>query len=319
MQHHEEHQPNPQFDPLTQVVGGNLDAPTDGTALAGAAHYSRFYFQRMFRERTGETPGDCRRRLLLERAAYRLRHTHLPVTEIALDASFDSLEGFSRAFRKAYNVSPSHYRRLEPLSWLLAAPNDIHYDPLVGAAIRLAQPRTQGGKMDLTERLIEHDLWLTRRLLEAARTLTDAQLDEALVRPENPLPFEKPEHTLRELLTRIIFTKEVWVSAVQGRSFDYQTDESIPGLLRRMEASFGEFRAIVERVREQTLWDAEFVDLLCDPPETFTYGGMIAHVITFSTYRCTVAIHALTRLGVTGLGYGDPIEWERTLTSTYKK
>lgn len=319
MQHNSQPQPNAWLDPLTQVVGGDLDAPADGAALAAGANYSRFYFQRMFRERTGETPGDCRRRLLLERAAYHLRHTTRPVTDIALEASFDSLEGFSRAFRKAYRASPSHYRRLEPLNWFLAAPNDIHYDPVLGAAIRLAQTKQQGGAMDLTDRLIEHDLWLTRQLLAAANALTDTQLDAPLARPENPLPFERPERTLRDLLTRIVFTKEVWVTAVNGRSFAEQTDESMPGLLRRMDAVFGEFRALVQQVREQGLWDAEFVDLLCDPPETFTYGGMIAHVITFGAYRCTVAIHALARLGVTGLGYGDPIEWERTLPSASAK
>ena len=93
-----------------------------GAALADAANYSRFYFQRLLRERTGETPGDCRRRLLLERAAYQLRYTKRPITDIALEANFDSLEGFSRAFRRGYGLSPSHYRRLEPFSWLLAAP-----------------------------------------------------------------------------------------------------------------------------------------------------------------------------------------------------
>ncbi len=319
MQHHEQHQSNPLLDPLTQVVGGDLDALTDGAALADAANYSRFYFHRLFRERTGETPGDCRRRLLLERAAYRLRHTTRPVTDIALDASFDSLEGFSRAFRKAYGASPSHYRRLEPLNWFLAAPNDIHYDPIVGAAIRLTQIKPPGGTMDLTDRLIEHDLWLTRRLLEAAMTLTDAQLDAPLIKPEQPVPFDVVEQTLRDVLRRIVFTKEVWVAAVLGRSLPETEDNSASGLLRRMEAVFGEFRVLVQQVREQGLWDAEFVDLLCDPPETFTYGGMIAHVITFGAYRCTVAIHALTRLGVTGLGYGDPIEWERTLTSQRDK
>jgi AraC-like DNA-binding protein len=301
------------IDPLAHLVGGNLDEPTDGAALADAANYSRFYFQRLFRERTGETPGDCRRRLLLERAAYQLRHTKRPITELALEANFDSLEGFSRAFRRGYGLSPSHYRRLEPFSWLLAAPNDIHYDPVIGAAVRLAQPRTEGGKMDLTDRLIDHDLWLTRRLLDAAGTLTAAQVDAPLPQPEHPITFERPEKTLRDVLARMVFTKEVWVSAVQGRPGVDVSDESIPKLRQRMEAAYGEFKAIVQRVREEQLWDAEFIDMLCEPPETFTYGGMIAHVVTFSAYRRSAAIRALASYGVTGLSYGDPIEWEMSL------
>ncbi|MBX3012722.1 MAG: helix-turn-helix transcriptional regulator [Caldilineaceae bacterium] len=307
------HTPNQPLDPLTHWVGGNLQEAVDGAALAEAAHYSRFHFLRLFRARTGETPVDCRRRLLLERAGYQLRHTTQPITAIAWEAHFDSLEGFSRAFRKAFGVSPSHYRRLEPLSWLLAAPNDIHYDPVVGAAMRLAQTRTQGGKMDLTDRLIEHDLWLTRRLLAAASTLTDAQLDAPLPQPEHPVTFEAPEKTLREVLTRMVFTKEVWVAAIQGRPLPDATDASIARLQQRMEAAYGEFKALVQQVGQQALWDTEFVDMLCEPPETFTYGGMIAHVVTFAAYRRTAALRAFAGLGVTTLGYGDPIEWEMSL------
>lgn len=307
---HELHQA---LDTLTHLVGHNLDEPTDGAALAEAANYSRFHFQRLFRERTGETPGDCRRRLRLERAAYYLRHSAQPVTQIALDAGFDSLEGFSRAFRKAYALSPSHYRRLEPLSWFVAAPNDIHYDPVIGAAVRLAQVQTQGGTMDLTDRLLDHDLWLTRRLLEKATTLSDAQLDASLVKPEQPVPFDVVEQTLRDVLRRIVFTKEVWVAAVLGRTLPAIEDNSAAGLLRRMEAAFGEFRALAQRVKAENLWDAEFVDMICEPPERFTYGGMIAHVVTFAAYRRTVALQALERLGVSDLGYGDPIEWEETV------
>ncbi len=295
---------------LINAVGTNLDDPLRGDALADNAHYSRFYFQRLFRERTGETPGDCRRRLRLERAAYQLRHTVQTVTTIAFEAGYDSLEGFSRAFRRAYGVSPSHYRRLEPLSWFLPAPNDIHYDPVVGAAVRLAQLQSEGGAMNLTHRLIDHDLWLTRRLLEKAVTLTAAQLDAPLVKPEQPVPFDGVEQTLRDVLARIVFTKEVWVAAVLGRQLPDTQDNRATALLQRMEAAFGEFRALVQRVDTENLWDAEFVDMICEPPERFTYGSMIAHVITFAAYRRTVALQAMARLGVTDLGYGDPIEWE---------
>lgn len=300
-------------DLLTNAVSANLDVPLSGDALADGAHYSRFYFQRLFRERTGETPGDCRRRLLLERAGYQLRQSALAVTTIAFDANYDSLEGFSRAFRRAYGVSPSHYRRLAPLSWFLPAPNDIHYDPVVGAAVRLAQGQPEGGAMNLTDRLIDHDLWLTRRLLEKATTLSAAQLDAPLAKPEHPVPFDGVEQTLRDVLMRLVFTKEVWVAAVLGRKLAETQDQSAAGLLRRMEAAFGEFRALVQRVQAENLWDAEFVDLLCEPPERFTYGGMIAHVLTFAAYRRTVALQAMTRLGITDLGYGDPIEWEEQL------
>ena len=45
-----------------------------------------------------------RRRLLLERAAWQLSRTQLPVTDISLNANYGSLEAFSRAFRKAFAI-----------------------------------------------------------------------------------------------------------------------------------------------------------------------------------------------------------------------
>ena len=57
-------------------------------------------------------------------------------------------------------------------------------------------------------------------------------------------------------------------------------------------------------------WDTAFVDAVCDPPETFTFGGMVAHVLTWSAHRRYVTIGALCRLGVDVVS-GDPIEWER--------
>jgi hypothetical protein len=38
---------------------------------------------------------------------------------------------------------------------------------------------------------------------------------------------------------------------------------------------------------------------------------MAAHVITFSAFRRSAALKMLESLGVSDLGYGDPIEWER--------
>ena len=299
---------------LVELVNEHLDDNADGATLAASANYSHFHFLRLFQQQTGETPGDCRRRLLLERAAHQLRHTLRPVTDIAFDARFDSLEGFSRAFRKAFGVSPSRYRRLEPLTWFLPAPNSIHYNPIVGAAMRLqpvpAANTKESYPMDLTDRLMSHDAWLTRRILERAASLSDAQLDAPMSVAENPLPFESPETTLRELLNRIVFSKEVWLSGIHGRQLPNPPDTSATGLLKRCDAAFNEFDALVKKVRDENLWDTAFVDLGCDPPETFSYGGMIAHVITFAAYRRIVALRELQRIGVLDLGFGDPLVWE---------
>jgi hypothetical protein len=55
------------------------------------------------------------------------------------------------------------------------------------------------------------------------------------------------------------------------------------------------------------------VDALCEPPETFSFGGMFAHVITFNAHRRLIALDVLRKLGVKVEGFGCPSEYERSI------
>jgi AraC-like DNA-binding protein len=299
------------IDEMADLLGTNLDESADGNGLARDAHYSRFHFQRMFRQVTGETPGSCQRRLRLERAAYLLLRSDRSVTEIAFESGFASHAGFSRAFRKVAGVSPNQFRSDHSVSWFLSTPNDIHYDPVVGAAIRLTQQTKSGEPMNLNDILLEHDLWLTRRFLEKAQSLSDAQLDEPLVGIGNPLSVLGEEKTLREMLHRLVFTKERWMDSIHGSQENENPDKSIRGMLKRLDPAFGEFIALARKVQIENLWQTSFIDMACQPPETFTYGEMIAHVVTFSAYRRTAVIEAFEHFGIEDFGAGDPVEWQR--------
>jgi AraC family transcriptional regulator len=61
--------------------------------------------------------------------------------------------------------------------------------------------------------------------------------------------------------------------------------------------------------------DDTFVDALCQPAQVFTFGGMIAHVLTFAAHRRTLAVLALDAYGVTELGWGDPMTWVAETTA----
>ena len=112
---------------LRGVVLESLDQEQDGKGLARHAYRSRTQFYRVFRAMIEETPVAMRRRLLLERAAWQLSRTQLSVTEIGLNANYGSLEAFTRAFRKAFRVSPSLYRRMGATYTHLHATNGIHH------------------------------------------------------------------------------------------------------------------------------------------------------------------------------------------------
>src|SRR5262249_55755251 len=158
---------------LSAILAKSLDTQAKKEKLGRQAYQSRTQFHRLFRTVVEETPGAMRRRLLLERAAYQLAHTGMSVTDVALDANYGSLEAFTRAFRKAFRISPSLYRRMRVPHFHLPASNKIHFFAPGASA--------KGGRsMDLFDRFAGNDSWHTRRLLEYASTLTDEQLDRSL-------------------------------------------------------------------------------------------------------------------------------------------
>jgi hypothetical protein len=86
-------------------------------------------------------------------------------------------------------------------------------------------------------------------------------------------------------------------------------------MLARLENADSAFHNVLSDVRDRSAWEDTFVDALCEPPETFTFGGMLAHVITFNAYRRMVAIDVLRGLGVDVDGVGCPMEYLESVAS----
>jgi AraC-like DNA-binding protein len=289
----------------------SLDGTLTTDDLARRACQSRTQFHRVFRAIVAETPAAMRRRLLLERAAFQLANTESSVTGIALDANYNSLEAFTRAFRKAFHTSPSLYRRMRIAHIHLPAPNGIHFyspgDHLKGA-----------GEMDLYDRFAGNDSWHTRTLLEYAAKLSDEQLDRQLDAVVEILPWRESTKSLRLLLENIIFTKEVWTAALAGRDMPNvngtpAAERSPKVMLERLERTDKELHQIFQDVGQRGAWDDTFVDALCEPAETFTFGGVFAHIITFNAHRRLMALDALRCLGAKVEGFGCPMEYEQSV------
>ncbi|MGI8825260.1 MAG: DinB family protein [Chloroflexota bacterium] len=168
--------------------------------------------------------------------------------------------------------------------------------------------------MDFVDRMVGNDIWFTRRLLDRAGELPPDALDRRVRRGLDAGDGEDKGSTLRALLNEMVANKENWSASLTGRDAPKDGGDGIEEMKRRYDVAGKEFTDIVRRIRDKGEWDEGFVDALCDPPESFTYGGMLAHVATFSAYRRTEAVFALRELGVDDIGLGDPIEWERSLT-----
>ncbi len=299
---------------LREIVLDSLDQEQDAGSLARHAYRSRTQFYRVFRAMIEETPVAMRRRLLLERAAWQLSRTRLSVTDIGLNANYGSLEAFTRAFRKAFGVSPSLYRRMGATYTHLHTTNGIHHhsgnDRMKGTA----------RSMDLFDIFSGQESWHTRRLLDLAKALNDEQLDRPLENQVKVFPWDSPDQSLRQILDRMVLTKEVWAAALTGGSMPLMDDappehRTPSAMLARMEEADAAFHGVLTDIRNRSAWEDTFVDALCEPPETFTFGGMFAHVVMFNAYRRMIAIDALRRLGVQVEGFGCPSEYVASLAT----
>ncbi|KRC92373.1 hypothetical protein ASE25_03245 [Terrabacter sp. Root85] len=293
------------FSAWLDVLVDTLDEPDlTGEQIAGRLHLSRFHLDRIVSAGAGEAPSSLRRRVLLERSAYRLAASRLSVLDVAVEAGYGSHEAFTRAFRRAYGTTPSAWRG-RPGTIRLEAANDIHFHPPGG--IRLPAQRKVTA-MDLVQRMVEHHIWLTGQLIECAGQLTDEQLDEPIVInvDDDPDP-----STLRRIISRLVGQMAMWNATMASRDYDFSVEEheSLTSARRRLADAAPVFLGHVRDAIEEGRLDDVFVDASCDPPYVCSYGAMVAHVLTFAAHRRTLAVRALDKHGVSRLGWGDPIEW----------
>ncbi len=123
-------------DRAVRRVVANLDSALDLNAFAKEAALAPLHFHRIFRGMMGETALELHRRLRLERAAMQLASGDAAVTTIAFDAGYETHEAFTRAFGKAYVMSPSAFREDQrrardacerTRTCELATPSGVHY------------------------------------------------------------------------------------------------------------------------------------------------------------------------------------------------
>ena len=293
------------FGRFVDLLAATLDEhELSGEAVASRLHLSRFHFDRLVSAAAGEPPATLRRRILLERAAYQLITTDRDVLEVALDAGYSSHEAFTRAFARAYGQAPSRWRR-NPTRFQIDAQAAVHFNPPGGLHLPAERKVTT---MDLLIRMVEHHVWLIGEMIERAERLPDEILDEPV---EISVEGVDDDPTLRSLLSRLVGQLAMWDAAVHDRSYDFEVErgETVAGMRARLADAGPSFLGEIRTIVEQGRLDETFVDAVCDPPEVFTYAGMIAHVLTFAAHRRTLVCGALIDAGVTDLGAGDPMRW----------
>jgi AraC-like DNA-binding protein len=292
-----------------------LDAVLDGTEVSADRGHRRlddmatdalsspYHFSRLLSRATGEPPVAMRRRVMLERAAWQLAQG-TSVTEAAWAAGYESVEGFSRAFTRAFGRLPS-----SPAggSHWLPAPNGIHFHPPTSLWVRAEeQPMTP-----LIEQMVAHDLDDTRALLDISKSLTEDEFRATRLPGTVVLSWDGPEESIAAVLEHQVLAKEVWLAAVEGT--DMPPREAVADatrLLERHDTVAPRWREAVRDIDRRGAWDDRLIDALCDPPESFVMSSVIAHVLTYSAHRRQLVRRMLASAGREA-DHGDPIMWLR--------
>lgn len=297
-------------DRLRELLDAVVDA--DNTAvghMARSSYASEFHFSREVRRLTGESPAALRRRIMLERAAWRL-HRGESVSAVATDEGWSSAEVFSRAFRRTFGVPPS---RAAELPFRVPAPNGLHFHPPQSLWL---DSDGDTKEPDISQLMVAHDVADTSYLIDQAAQLSNEQWCEPISPAQVVLEWDGPEPSIGAVLGAIVWTKQVWLATIEGRDFPDRTvtrpESTTPAQLAAHHDGIGKrWTAMVSEYTTEGRLGDTIIDALCDPPESFQLYGIVAHVLTYSAHRRQLSRAMLARQGVR-TGHGDPLEWMRS-------
>lgn len=100
------------LDYIEEHLGDEI-SPGDVARHAGI---SQWHFQRIFKSLTNETLKMYIRSRRFAAALEMLEQADIPLIQIALASGFDTQESFTRAFKKAFDVTPGAYRKIRNIT-----------------------------------------------------------------------------------------------------------------------------------------------------------------------------------------------------------
>ncbi|MFE7631545.1 helix-turn-helix domain-containing protein [Kocuria sp. NPDC057446] len=300
--------PDQERDRLRELLDAVLDENNRTLEdMAGGAWSSPYHFSRRLTRGTGEPPVTMRRRVLLERAAWELGAGR-SVTEAAWAAGYESVDGFARAFTRAFGHPPSTAAERGTSHWL-PAPNGIHFHPPTSLWVDTHEAAaTRPAAADVTELMLHHDVEDVGDLLALAQGVSEEEYRRVHVPGSAPLSWDGPDESLAQVLRHLVATKEIWLAAIEGHDVPDTEDDDPVALADRHREIVPRWLAVVRDIDRRAAWGDRIIDALCDPPESFVVSSVIAHVLTFSAHRRQLARLMLRLAGVVP-DAGDPIEW----------
>lgn len=101
---------NTQISKVLYYIETHLDANLNINTLAKIAGYSPYHFSRIFKMCVGESVMSYSSRLRLENASLKMINANKSIIEVALEAGYETPNGFNKAFKKIFDMTPTEYK-----------------------------------------------------------------------------------------------------------------------------------------------------------------------------------------------------------------
>ncbi|MGN0800956.1 MAG: helix-turn-helix domain-containing protein [Candidatus Faecivicinus sp.] len=94
---------------MQDYIEAHLNGEITPAGLARAAGYSPWHARRLFAVYTGLAPAEYVRKLRLSKSALKLRDERCRIADVAFEMGFGSVDGYQRAFRRAFGCNPREF------------------------------------------------------------------------------------------------------------------------------------------------------------------------------------------------------------------
>ena len=160
--------------------------------------------------------------------------------------------------------------------------------------------------MDILDRLLEHNAWATRQLIEHCRGLSPNEFTQSFaIGPGN----------VHDTLLHIVTAMQRWANRIGGGEIrpSPRSDRHTctpEELVRELEIAHADVTAAAQSVADAGRLD-EMMELTVDGHRyEFTRGTAITHVLTHGMHHRAQVFNMLRHLGRMPAIDGDAIEWE---------
>lgn len=114
---------------IEEYIKNNIDRDISLKDISDNIGYSSFYLCKVFKDEIGTSIFNYIRKIKMSKNDLVLRDSNVKIIDLSFDSNFQSQEGFTRAFKKEFGISPGKYSKAPiPIKLFTAYPSKDKYN-----------------------------------------------------------------------------------------------------------------------------------------------------------------------------------------------